>query len=89
MKKLSALCIILALILALAACTVPDSGTSGTSTRPTKAAQKDKEPVEVDPVPEGPKDISILAITFSGTPIEDDEPAIKALQAITFHYSFY
>ncbi len=82
MKKLSALCIILVLVLALAACTVPDSGTGGTSTQPTKAAQKDKEPAK-DKVAEGPKKISILAITFSGTPIEENEPAVLALEELT------
>lgn len=78
MKKLSMLCIITVLVLAFAACTVPGTGTGTQPTQPPQGGSSDQ-----NQEPAGPKEISILAITFTGTPIEQDEPAVLALEELT------
>lgn len=81
MKKLSILCIVLAFVLALSACSAPSTGGSGSNAEPTKAADQGS-PKETT-APEKKKEISILAITFTGTPIEQNEPAVLALEELT------
>jgi putative aldouronate transport system substrate-binding protein len=73
MKKLSILCIVAAFVILLSACvTPPTGGTTGDS--------KQTDPVQA---PAKPKEISILAITFTGTPIAEDEPSVLALEELT------
>ena len=80
MKKISIICIVLAVIFALSACSSPVP--SGTDNKPTQAAQEGTTP-EPTKAPEKKKEISILAITFTGTPIADNEPAVLALEELT------
>ncbi len=75
MKKPGLLCIILVLAVVLAACTIP--GIYPVTPEPTGTGNTPA------PVKAEPKKISILAITFTGTPIEADEPSVLALEELT------
>jgi putative aldouronate transport system substrate-binding protein len=78
MKKTGLICIFLALTIVLAACAIP--GTGGTTTPPAQTGTDGNTPA---PQKAEPKKISILAITFTGTPIAEDEPAVLALEELT------
>ena len=80
MKKISILCIVLAVIFALTACSAPKTGGTDSDTKPTQAAQGDSQPTQA---PAKKKEIGILAITFTGTPIAENEPAVLALEELT------
>jgi putative aldouronate transport system substrate-binding protein len=80
MKKLSLLCILLALTVVLAACALPNSGGATPTSAPAQTGKDANTPAPEKVVP---KKIGILAITFNGTPIAQDEPAVLALEKLT------
>ncbi|ANX00285.1 hypothetical protein CSTERLE_01100 [Thermoclostridium stercorarium subsp. leptospartum DSM 9219] len=79
-RKISILCLVLAVIFALSACS--GSKTSNSNTTPTQGAQQGDTSQPTKPA-EKKKEIGILAITFTGTPIADNEPAVLALEELT------
>lgn len=80
MKKLSLLCIFMVLVIALSACVVPGVTPGGTTTTPPAQTGDTGTPTQQ---PATPKKIGILAITFSGTPIAEDEAAVLALEELS------
>lgn len=76
MKKLCLLGVLLTIVVLLAACAIPGTGEK-TVPEQTGTTQPDSKTA---PQEAGPKKISILAITFTGTPIADDEPSVLALE---------
>lgn len=86
-KFLSVLCALVLLISLLSACKAEPSSDAVKEQKEggeAKAEVMDKEDQEDDTgTPAEKKKIDILSITFNGTPAEDDEPTILAIEELT------